>query len=48
MTIEDLARSQDARHVESPDELAEDIWQSDEELEAFLSDLRSSRQAWLA
>ena len=47
-TIEDLARAQHAEPVEDPGELAADIWESDAELEAFLADLRASRNASLA
>ena len=39
-TIDDLARAQDATVV--------DIWASDDELDAFLADLRASRNASLA
>ncbi len=47
-TIEDLARAQHAQPVADPEELAEDIWESDAELEAFLADLRAARNASLA
>jgi hypothetical protein len=43
-TIEDLARAQHAEPVAYPAELAADVWESDAELEAFLADLRASRQ----
>ena len=46
-TIEDLARAQHAEPVADPGELAADIWESDAELEAFLADLRASRNASL-
>lgn len=42
LTIDELARLQHAKPVQDPKELMADIWESDEELEAFLSDLRSS------
>lgn len=42
-----LADRQDARVVHDPTELAASIWDSDEELEAFLADLRASRNASL-
>lgn len=45
MTIDDLARVQGAREIRDAEELAADIWESDEELQAFLADLRSSRDA---
>ena len=44
-TIEDLAQAQRAKPVADPGALAADIWESDEELEAFLADLRASRNA---
>jgi hypothetical protein len=47
-TIEDLARVQHAEAVADPAGLAADIWESDAELEAFLADLRASRNASLA
>jgi len=47
-TIEDVARAQHAEPVADPGELAADIWESDAELEAFLADLRASRNASLA
>ncbi len=47
-TIEDLARAQHAEPVADPAELAADIWESDAELQAFLTDLRASRNASLA
>ena len=43
LTIEELARRQHAKAIHDPKELITDIWESDEELEAFLADLRSSR-----
>jgi len=47
LTIDELARLQQATPVDDPKELEADIWESDEELEAFLVDLRSSRDASL-
>ena len=47
VTIADLARAQHAEPVADPGELAADIWESDAELEAFLADLRASRNASL-
>jgi hypothetical protein len=47
-TIDDLARAQRAEIITDPKELAADIWESDEELEEFLADLRASRSASLA
>jgi hypothetical protein len=45
MTIDDLARAQHAEAIRDPEELSTDIWESDEELDEFLADLRSSRDA---
>ena len=45
MSIEELARAQGAAPVLDAHELAADIWESDEELDAFLADLRASRDA---
>lgn len=47
LTIDELARLQHATALDDPKELEADIWESDEELEAFLDDLRSSRDASL-
>ena len=47
-TLEELVRSQHAQPVTDSDELVEDIWESDEELDAFLADLRAARNASLA
>ena len=45
MTIDELARLQHARPIDDPQELASDIWESDEELDSFLADLRACRDA---
>ncbi|MHB8246464.1 MAG: hypothetical protein ACYDGN_14170 [Acidimicrobiales bacterium] len=45
--LEELARLQHAGPVEAA-ELVSDIWESDEELDAFLADLRTSRNASVA
>jgi hypothetical protein len=47
LTLAELAERQHAEPVEI-DELASDIWESDEELDAFLADLRTSRNASVA
>lgn len=44
---DELARLQHAKQVHAPEDLAADIWDSDEEFDAFLADLRLSRQASL-
>lgn len=45
LPIEELARAQHASQVADAEELVADIWGSDEELDEFLADLRSSRDA---
>jgi hypothetical protein len=46
---EELARRQGVTPIASIDELAQpDLWESDEEYEAFLADLPASRRAGLA
>lgn len=47
-TLDDLARAQHATPIRDPHELAADIWESDDELDAFLADLRAARNASLA
>jgi len=47
--VEELARQQGVRPIRSADELArDDVWESDEELAAFLADLYAFRHADLA
>lgn len=46
-TIEELARIASATEIHDLQELAADIWESDEEFDAFLADLRASRSASL-
>jgi hypothetical protein len=49
LPIEELARRQGVKPITSVDELAQpDLWESDEEYEAFLADLYASRRAGLA
>lgn len=43
-----LAQLQHASPITDAEELAADIWESDEELDAFLADLRSSRDTSIA
>ena len=46
---EELARRQGVKPIKSVDELAQpDLWESDEEYEAFLIDLYASRRTGLA
>lgn len=45
MTLAELARRQHAEPVADRAELVADIWGSDEELDAFLADLRESRDS---
>jgi hypothetical protein len=49
LPIEELARRQGVKPIKSVEELAQpDLWESDEEYEAFLADLYASRRAGLA
>jgi hypothetical protein len=48
LSLTELARLQHAERVNDPSELAADIWDSDEELDAFLANLRESRNSSLA
>jgi hypothetical protein len=43
LTLDELAAIQNLGPLESLDELAVDVWESDEELDAFLEDVRRSR-----
>ncbi|MGO9028772.1 MAG: hypothetical protein ACLQOZ_09130 [Acidimicrobiales bacterium] len=45
--LDELARLQHAEPVQA-DELVSDIWESDEELDTFLADLRASRNSSVA
>jgi len=47
LTIDELARLRNAVEVHGLRELAADIWESDEELDEFLTDLHSSRHSSL-
>lgn len=47
LTIDELARLHNAVEVHGLGELAADIWESDEELDEFLTDLHSSRHSSL-
>jgi hypothetical protein len=44
-SVAELAQQQGVRPVTSLDEMRADLWESDEELEEFLADVRASRQA---
>ncbi len=46
--IDELARAQNATVVQDSHDLADDIWDSDDELDAFLANLRGSRNTSLA
>jgi hypothetical protein len=48
LTLDTLARQQGVEPIASADELRADIWESDEELDAFLAEVRRSRDADLA
>ena len=43
--IKELARQQGVRPFTSADDVRADLWDSDEEFDAFLVDVRASRQA---
>lgn len=45
MSVEELARQQGVRPVRRGQDMTADLWDSDEEFDAFLADLRASRQA---
>ena len=47
LTLDEVARRQHAKPVADLAELAADIWESDEELDAFLADFRESRDSSL-
>ena len=46
--LDAISRAVGAKPLGSLDELALDVWESDEELDAFLADLRTSRESGLA
>jgi len=46
--IDELARRKGVRPIESPDEMARDVFESDEELEEFLAFIAGARHADLA
>jgi hypothetical protein len=49
VSVGELARQQGVRPVRSFEDMrAADLWDSDEEFDAFLADVRASRQADLA
>lgn len=43
-----ISRAVGVKPLASLEELALDVWESDEELDAFLADLRASRESGLA
>ena len=48
MTLDELAAAQGVVPLFSLDDLAADLWESDDELNSFLADIRRSRHASLA
>ena len=48
LTLAELAALQQVQPVASAGELAAELWESDEELDEFLRELRSSRDANIA
>jgi hypothetical protein len=47
-SIDDIAHQRGVHPVDSVDDMRADIWESDDELAAFLADVRASRDANLA
>ncbi len=47
-SLEELKRRQGVRRRESVDDMTADLWESDADLDAFLADVRASRDADLA
>jgi hypothetical protein len=45
VSIEELARQQGVQPVRSFEDVRADLWDTDEEFDAFLADVRASRQA---
>jgi len=45
VSVEELARQQGVSPVVWVEDMRADLWDSDEELEAFVADVRASRQA---
>jgi hypothetical protein len=45
VSVEELARQQGVSPVASVEDMRADLWDSDEELDSFLADVRASRQA---
>jgi len=45
VSVEELARQQGVRPVENIVDMHADLWDSDEDLEEFLAEVRASRQA---
>ena len=43
--VKELARQQGVRPVQRGQDMTADLWDSDEEFDAFMADLRASRQA---
>lgn len=47
-SVEELAREQGVRPVQSLDDMRADLWDTDEELDEFLGEVRAARQRDLA
>jgi hypothetical protein len=47
-TLDELAAIQHVAPVDSLDELASNLWESDEELDAFIEDVQRSRHSTIA
>jgi hypothetical protein len=48
LTVEELARQQGVQPFGPSDDVRVDLWESDEEFDAFLADTRAARQEDLA
>ena len=45
VSVDELARQQGVRPIQPGEDMSADLWDSDEEFDAFLADVRTSRQA---
>jgi hypothetical protein len=45
VSVAELARQQGVRPIQPGQDMTADLWDSDEEFDAFLADVRASRQA---
>jgi hypothetical protein len=45
VSVDELARQQGVRPIQPGEDMSADLWESDEEFDAFLADVSASRQA---